>query len=110
MNIPSTKIRALEPIRILFSTPSAEQASLINKYAVVDVQEHKIFVPIGDWMDDVPRKKLGTLMLENLLESVRGPAWKVLNMTGMSGDDIDALGASVKAEVTDKQSHAYCWM
>ncbi|KAI4598416.1 hypothetical protein KJ359_002826 [Pestalotiopsis sp. 9143b] len=76
----------------------------------VDVHEERIQLPVGNWMDDPRMKLVGQYMYRNVLDSLRGPAWKMLRAAGLSPQQIDAFIAEAKSELMDEKNHLYGWM
>lgn len=76
----------------------------------MDVHEERIQLPVGNWMDDPRMKLVGQYMYRNVLDSLRGPAWKMLRAAGLSPQQIDAFIAEAKSKLMDEKNHLYGWM
>ncbi|KAH8655416.1 S-adenosyl-L-methionine-dependent methyltransferase [Xylariales sp. PMI_506] len=79
----------------------------LEEIGFVDVTERKFLLPVGPWPEDPTMKMIGKYNLQNCLEGIRGAGWKMLRLTGMEPDKIEALVNDCLAELKSPQSYTY---
>lgn len=80
----------------------------MEKAGFVSVTERKYPVPINSWPPDGQSQRIGSMMMQNLLQAVDAASYAlIVSGLGWTLEALEPLLSKVKSDVQDRNIHGY---